>query len=239
LLDYRLVYSGSLLGFFWIHIQVLAWVGVVYVVFGRLIDNVEAFDFFLYTLIGAVFFTNFSYFISSAPDSLIKNRSALNHFDISVYEIYIRHACTHSISLLLLIPLIFIYCLINTYLFSFLHFVFSTILFLLLAGAASAMISALNAFIRDTRFLVQTSMRFLLFATPIFWVHDADSIGIRRLLVELNPIAWALSSTRSAFGFGNSIEHAELRIAAFIVVCLIGTWALSRLGSLRARLSNV
>src|SRR5690606_26321604 len=86
------------------------------------------------------------------------------------------------------------------------NFGFNTLLIVPLVGlfavtslAVSYMVNLLTIQFHDLANVIKTAMRFLFFATPIFWASDERG-DIRAALERYNPVAYYLHITRQVFG---------------------------------------
>ncbi|HZY67496.1 MAG TPA: ABC transporter, partial [Devosia sp.] len=92
----------------------------------------------------------------------------------------------------------------------------------LVSLAASYMVNLLTLFFPDLGNVVSTIVRLMFFATPIFWVVE-DASDMRHLLEVYNPAAYYLMMMRQVFGVEPVEPHVWL-IGAIIsaVVCVAG-----------------
>lgn len=68
----------------------------------------------------------------------------------------------------------------------------------LLSVALAYLVNYVTLVVPDIGQLISSIVRFLFFATPIFWVFDAQSSGVQRLLATYNPVSYFLGATRQA-----------------------------------------
>jgi lipopolysaccharide transport system permease protein len=205
--NFIIVYKQTVLGRLWPIINIVLQSGVFTIVFSNLLklptDNVPPFLFYMCgmlvwfffqsnTLKTSQIFTNFGYFFSSAyfpriliPVALILENCIfliINFFIFVLIYLVIKvlgYSISANLSLLIFLPLIFVYISI-------------------LSFSIGLVISCLSAKYRDLALISNHGLQLLFFATPIVYSSEFLS-GSFKILYYLNPVAYPVVLIKSIF----------------------------------------
>lgn len=201
--DVYLQYSRAGLGIVWPIANVVVWIGLIYGLLGPTIGAEKQF-FLSYVAVGMVLYNYALSILSGGIGALIKFRSQLLNLPIPVFGVAMRHVSSSVFVLLL-------QCVVVAFCFVYDGITFSPDalwLFLLLPALVFSSIflcaglMAIGAYSGDFIFFIQSVMRVMMIATPIFWYVDSLSNSFRILILNLNPLAGILDIVRYALGLG-------------------------------------
>lgn len=186
--DVKLRYRNSVLGFLWTFLEPLLMLSVLYFVFTNVFKNTIQ-DFPLYLLLGLIMWYMFSRATTGGLSSLLDKARILQ----KVYfrkEIVVISSC---LSAFIMMCFEFIAFAVFMVAFRFsppitspLILLVMTDLFILTLGI-SLILSVLNVYFRDIKFIWQVVIQAGFFLTPIFYKLDIYPANVRWLL-NLNPM---------------------------------------------------
>jgi lipopolysaccharide transport system permease protein len=195
--DFKLRYKRSFFGVAWSLLVPLAQLGVLSVVFNRILPlNIPNYTIFLFS--GLLPWTWFQTALTSASKAITENRELVKQVGFPVGILPAVTVLSHMVHFLLSLPILAIFLVRDGY-----HFgpallalpLVIAIQFVLISGLAY-ILAALQVIFRDTHHLLGVVLLLMFYATPIFW--DSDTIsGPLRPLVHLNPMALLLNAYRS------------------------------------------
>ena len=200
--DIMTQYVSSFLGFFWVFINPLVMISILWFVFsvGLRVKPQGDIPFVVYLTAGMSIWNTFSEVTSLSTDVIVGNPHLVKRvvFNLSILPIVklVGSFVTHSVFLFLLMILILLHGMpFSVYWFQALYyFVAMSVLALGLSWA----FSAINVFARDTSQIVKIILQFGFWGTPIFW-----DIGIMpqkvQFIMKLNPFYYIVQGYRESF----------------------------------------
>lgn len=203
--DVFLQYRRAGLGVVWALVNVSIWIGVVQVFLGPAIASDRPY-FLSYVAIGMVTYNFAVSIIAGGASCLSKYRSQVLSLPIPIFGIAIRH--TTSALLVFAIQSIAVFG--SLYLdgivldMNALAILPSILVFVVLSLMACSGLMVIGALYADFVFLLQSVMRILLIATPIFWYADQLNNSLRTAMSGFNPLAGAISAFRHLLGVDTS-----------------------------------
>lgn len=81
--------------------------------------------------------------------------------------------------------------------------------------------SVLNMLARDTRKLILSCMRLLLYLTPILWTIPDKVPRFIRMIMNANPIYYIVQGYRDCFFYGEGIMHYSKQMTCFWVITIL------------------
>jgi len=218
-------YQGTYLGLLWEPLSTLIFTAMLTFVF-RYSDETSHVDFFLYVLSGYVLWGFISDSISGSTDIIQRRLEFALHNNLTLGGLFGKILIDRLfIYLINIIALIASTILLNPNnlginVFMFIPFVILTSFTSL---SVSYLVNLVTIFFQDMSNFIKTGIRFLFFASPVFWVADNGANSVRRLLVEYNPAAYYLDLSRQVFGIQALNGHIWLVATAMsLVLCVAG-----------------
>ena len=209
-------YIGSFLGFFWIFINPMLMIFILWFVFsvGLRVRPSGDVPFVIFLTAGMAIWNTFTEAINLSTGVIASNSHLVKKvvFQLSILPVVklVGTFVTHSIFLLLLMVLILLYGMpFSIYWFQALYY-FGAMSVLVLG--LSWIFSSINVFARDTGQIVTIILQFGFWCTPIFW-----DIGIMpekfQFILKLNPMYYIVQGYRESFiYFVPFWRHLELTI---------------------------
>jgi lipopolysaccharide transport system permease protein len=199
--DFRNSYMGSYLGFIWVFLQPLLFIGVLYFVFtsGLKASSAGAVPFSLYLVCGMV---PWLYFV----ENFSRNTSVILAHGYLVTKVDFRLSLLPIVTLLSSLPphLMFIgfavaVCWLNGYppgLYA-LQILYYLVAMLALLLGLGWLTSSTNVFVRDVAKVVAVFTQFGFWLTPVFWTIDSMPAAFH-FWIKLNPAYYFVSGYRDA-----------------------------------------
>jgi len=225
--DIKVRYRQTLLGFAWAVAQPLAYMLIftlVFSKFGQVSSDGTPYPLFSYT--GLVPWTFFATALGLAVNSIAANMSLVKkiYFPREVFPIGAILGCFVDFlvaSLLVVGLMVFYHVPVNSQLVWLPWLIMLEIGFLI---AASLLVSALNVFYRDIKYIVPLVVQLLFFASPLFYSVSQVPVSIRPWYM-LNPMAVVIDGFRKAILHGQGpdlvLVGAGLGVA---VVCFAAAY---------------
>lgn len=210
ILDLKLKYRGSILGFFWTFLEPLLMLGVLYVVFTSIFPNrIEQFP--LYLLLGIIMWNMFVNGTTMSVNSIVTRGGLLTQIFLprSIF------ATSSVVTSTIVFGFEFIIFLIFMAVFQFIPPITILLLplilvmgFVLVLGIALPL-SVLNVYYRDVEFIWAIIARAGFFITPIFYTLDMLPENIRQLVL-LNPVARLVEMAHNVTLYGTLPSNQDL-----------------------------
>jgi ABC-type polysaccharide/polyol phosphate export permease len=189
------------LGLAWVPVSTLIFTAMLALVFHHS-DTGNQVDFFLYVLAGYVLWNFISDSISGSVDIIQKRLEFAVHNNLTLFGLFLKTLAdrlfTYAMDVMLLVICVVLlkWSVLGTHVFLIAPFVF---IIMVASLSLSYIVNLITIYHPDMSLLIKTAVRFVFFASPIFWVAD-DAGGIRSLLSTYNPAAYFLSMSRQVFG---------------------------------------
>ena len=194
--DFELQYRRAFIGPLWEVIIVAVWVAGLGLLFGRLLGHDQG-DYLVYMAAGVVLWQYVSNTLTTGANVFVVNARQIVSINNPLYTYVLRNVVEHLVKLGIH-SLVFIAVMVIT------QTPVEPIMLLALPGLATLAVTTLWAvpllgFIgtrfRDFTHLLRAVMRFLFFATPVFWY--ADGLNDRAYLANYNPFTHFLEVVRA------------------------------------------
>lgn len=237
--EYILLYSkillrtrvaGSYLGFLWLYIDPLMFMVtysfVVQVIFHNSIKN-----FNVFVLIGITAWNLYSRSILIATTSIVRNKAVFQqvYFHKFVYPTIYLVSYTYEffIAMSLVIFMMFVENVpITWHIFETIPVLFTLFLF---SYGCSLIIAHFGVYLLDLRNILDFTLRFLFYLTPIMWSFETFKFKYIWIL-KLNPLQVIIESFRSCILYGKSPVYLYLGVlcALSCILIQIGYWLISK-----------
>lgn len=219
MIDVNRQYRRSVLGIVWVVLQPIAWLLLIWTVFNPVFATTFP-NYLSYVAVAVILYNAAAHAIGSASDTFLRYRNILLNIPIAPLNLILRAVVSSLYIFTIQLPVaISVIVLQNSFDPSGLIWAaVSLVLFIIFIISVSVIFAVLGALSGDFRFLIQTSMRFLFFATPIFWLIPTEE-SLRKLLAVGNPLTHYMSLMRQ------TVEGyvPEFNSFTICVVCSAGT----------------
>jgi lipopolysaccharide transport system permease protein len=230
--DFRIRYRNMSLGILWSLINPLVMMGVMTFVFGHIFGdrNVKAYP--LLILCGLIPYNFFVGAVQSGTTSIIDNAGLVKRVTVPREVVPIASVlsnCVHlGIQCCLIVVIALIYHLPPTVSWLWLPVVWSLYMVFVCGLALGA--SALNVFIRDTRYVVESFNLVLFWLVPIFYdftIIPAKYVDVYRF----NPVAALVMAMRDIMiqHHAPALSLVRNMLIAAVVTLTVGAWIFHRL----------
>ncbi|MEE9303038.1 MAG: ABC transporter permease [Thiotrichaceae bacterium] len=192
--DFIFQHRRTVVGPLWQTLQMAIWASGLVIVFGSFHSNEP--NYIPYVVSGLVVWGLLSSFLVTGTNIFTGNSALILNIPNPQTLYIVRSVSLITIrfgfQLLVFIPVAIYFQLpLDTHLL----LVIPGILLILICFSSSMMIlGVIGARLRDLEHLVAAAMRFLFFASPVFWIPEEGSL--RSILTLINPLAWFLDIIR-------------------------------------------
>lgn len=230
-IDLKIKYRNSVLGFFWTFLEPLLLLAVLYLVFTNIFkSDIEYFP--LYLLLGIIIWNVIVRTTSFSLTSIIDRKGILTQINFP-REIFV---ISSSITVLLMFIFEFMAFGIFLGIFQFLPPVSALLLpyillllFIFVLGLSFAL-SSLNVYFRDVQFIWTVILHAGFFLVPIFYSLEILPQEIRRIIV-LNPMAQIIEMAHNTVLYNvlPSLEDLTYTTVIVVVTFFVGYFIFKRL----------
>lgn len=194
--DFELQYRRAFIGPLWELIIVGVWVAGLGLLFGRLLGQDQG-EYLLYVASGVVLWQYMSSTLTTGANVFVVNSRQIVSINNPLYTYVLRNVVEHLVKLGIH-SLVFIAVMVLT------QTPVKLVMLLALPGLVTLVFTTLwtvpllgfiGTRFRDFTHLLRATMRFLFFATPVFWY--ADGLDDRAYLASYNPFTHFLEIARA------------------------------------------
>ena len=223
--------SRYYLNYFWWVLEPVLMLGLFYVVFGIFLNR-KTEHFVAFLLIGLTAWNWFSRTVGNSSSSICANQRLMMQLDISKsffpVEVFLQDAFKH----LFVVALLLIFLLFYPTPVTATWLAFPLILLVqgVLVLSVSILVASIVPFFPDLRFIVQTGLTVMFFASGIFYSIDNVVLPEHRYIIFLNPMAGMIEFYRDILIYDQWPDWAYLvKVVVFsLVVLYLGLFIINR-----------
>ncbi|MBO6796525.1 ABC transporter permease [Maricaulis sp.] len=222
--DVVLQYSRAGIGVAWSLINALVWIGVVYVFLGPALSEGRS-DYLTYVAAGVVTFNFMSGIIAGGTGAMTRLKGPLLNLPLPIFACALRHVTATFTHLLIQSMAVVGAMLIDgiTVTTSLIWILPALAVLLIAAVFVTAGLMVVGVLVGDLSFMIQSLMRLLLFATPVFWFAGDVTGSLRYQITLFNPFAHLLDLIRAPIlGEMPSILNVNVAFGTVAAAMLIG-----------------
>ena len=196
--DFKIRYRNMTLGVLWSFVNPLIYVFIFYFVFTKIFPNTTVHNFPLFILCALLPFNFFSLAWVAGTTSVFYNSSLVKRVVVMREVIPVSTVMAVSFHFLMQIVLLLAYAVSCGARVSSAWLWIPIIIFLLFVAACglALLFSALDVYVRDTRYVVESGSLILFWVTPIFYSRQMVPARYQSLF-DLNPAASAATGLRA------------------------------------------
>ncbi|MBW9119458.1 ABC transporter permease [Microbacterium trichothecenolyticum] len=235
--DLKSRYKDSSLGFLWTLIRPLTQLVIYYVVMGQFLGAARGIpDFAIYIFAGLTIYGLFSEVVLGGVNSVVSNSGLVKKIYLprEVFPLASVGAAIFNFGIQLVVLFTATVVLGTVPLHAELLYAIPATLLVLVYGTAFALLlAAVNVYLRDTQYLTEVVMMFLMWASPIVYgwtmVEDILGDGLAMEIYTNNPITLAVLGFHKAFwAAGDASQYPDdllLRMAVATAIGLVLVYA--------------
>jgi ABC-2 type transport system permease protein len=238
-LEFRLKFFGSVLGYFWQLVRPLLLFGVLYFVFTEVVRfGGDIKDYPVYLLSAIMLFTFFSETTARGVTSLVERENLLRkvRFPRMVIPLSVTLNAMFNLGLNLIVVFIFVLASGIEPRWTWLELIPLIALLVALATGVTMLLSALYVRFRDMQPIWEVALQMLFYASPVIYVTTALPDSIERESMA-SPLTAVLTQMRYALVDPSAPTAADLiggtarlliPLGVVVVVFVLGVWVFMR-----------
>jgi lipopolysaccharide transport system permease protein len=220
--DIKVLYAQTILGLAWAILNPLVQIVIFSIIFGKVAKlPTDGIPYVLFSTVAIIPWTYMSESMNASSQSLVAGQNMLGkiYFPRLIYPLtpILAKLVDFSISLLLLVGVMFYYHIAPTWNLLYLPLMF--VLMMMIPAGMGFWLSALAIRYRDVKFAMPFVIRMLIYSAPI--LYTASSIPDQyRLLYSFNPIVAVIEGYRACL-LGTPMPWEYILPGAFTAACLL------------------
>jgi lipopolysaccharide transport system permease protein len=235
--DFRIRYRNMSLGVFWSLLNPLVMVAVFTVVFTKFFAA-PAPNYPLFLLCGLIPFNFFSSAWAAGTQSIVDNAGFIKRVPVPREVFPMATVLSVAVQSVLQAIILIVFA-VAAGKYPNVHWVWLPVIGMLLVAVASGfalVFSAVNVYIRDTRYVVESAVTILFWLVPIFYPLTAVPVQWQNLYL-MNPVSCAIVAVRNVIlDAAPPTISVLMRLSVFAGAMYVAGWLVFR--SLKARFYN-
>ena len=228
--DFKLKYKGTVLGMFWSILSPLLQLLVMRLVFTEFFGkNTPYYTTYLFS--GLIVFNYYTDSTKGSISALAANRGIILKIKTPKYLFLLSRSVSSTINFLIIIPIYFVFALLDGVHFHATAFalIYPLLLLPIFCFGVGLILSAMQVFFNDTHYLYNTFLILLRYLSAIFYKVDRFSPGAQRYFL-INPVYVFIKFFRLVVIDHTlpSFEYFLLLFGYTLVVLLLGGWIYKR-----------
>lgn len=239
IVDFKLRYQGSVLGYLWSLLRPLALFAILYVVFVKFLRFGGGVPHFaVYLLLGIVFWNYFVEVTMGGVGSIVGQGDILRKLSFPRYVIVVAGSFSALINLFLNMIVVIFFMWLNKVPLHWeaLLIIFPIIEMFILSLSLAFLLSALYVRFRDINYIWEVFLQGAFYATPILYPISLVANNVSHLAAKillLNPMAQIIQDARKVLVtdqtqtigtlFGNSTARL-IPVSIVIIIAIISVW---------------
>ncbi|MDP2924102.1 MAG: ABC transporter permease [Candidatus Omnitrophota bacterium] len=214
----RVRYKGSILGFFWVLLNPLLTMLVLYVVFSQIM-RIEIQQYPLFLLSALLPWTFFSSSLTDAACSIIDNANLVKKVYFPREILPVSYVLSNFINLLFsLLALLFILLIFRIQALRFIYFLpLILIIHLIFTIGLALLLSCANVYFRDVSHILGIILMFWFYLTPVFYSIDMVPQNFRSIYL-LNPMVSIITMYRNVLFEGKIPGMINILIVMLVII---------------------
>lgn len=224
--NFKLKYSGSVLGFIWVLIKPFLIFLVLFIVFSGMSTGsggLSSRGYAAYLLLGLIIFNFFSEGVTNGMNALLDKENIILKINFNRVIAVLSSIAMAVINFLIAITIALIFTFAvgsEVTLLSGVYFLFICVTVLVMIFSISLFTSVLLIRLRDLTHITELGLQILFYGSAVF--YPISFIPARwRFIVEYNPIAILIDGSRSALVYG-ILDHQKFIFTIFAGSVLLG-----------------
>jgi ABC-type polysaccharide/polyol phosphate export permease len=221
--DFKVRYRNMSLGVFWSLLNPLVMMGVLWFVFTKIFPNNTIPHFAVFALCGLVPYNFFSISWITGTTSIVDNSHLIKRVIISREIIPISTVLGTCVQMAAQVALLLTMVLVSGYgvNWNWLWLIYVWGCLIVFACGLALIFSALNVYVRDIRYVVESACVVLFWMVPIFYPFSLIA-PVYRELYQINPIAAVVLASRNILLEGTAPPTTLLVKLAIVSVAMLG-----------------
>lgn len=213
--------AGSFLGSLWLFLDPLMFM-LIYTFIVKYIFQNSTPNFHIIVFIGLNAWKLFNSTIMLSATSIIRHKAIINQIDFPKYIYPFVYALVNFYEYIIASSLVFVLMLFAKIPFTLhiLEIIPITAVLCTFTVSISLLVAHLGVYFLDLRNILEFSLRFLFYLSPIMWSFSSMNDGILKNVLLLNPIALILESYRNVLINDQSAHYPGL-IIIFLISLVI------------------
>lgn len=221
--DFKVRYRNMSLGVFWSLLNPLVMLGVLWFVFTKIFPNNTIHNFPVFVLCGLVIYNFFNLGWTVGTTSLVDNAGLIKRVPVPLEIVPIAGVLSQSIRIGIQVCLLPFFVIVSAKPINLYWLLLPVLWFfeIIFVCGLALLCAALNVYIRDMRYFVESVNTIIFWLVPIFYPFAMIPQEFREIY-QFNPVAALVLATRNILLDGIAPPETLLIKLAFSSLCIFG-----------------